>query len=347
VELTIQYSVGRLHKKNMKIDMYGLVIECSIDSHEFAEQLTRPFKYFIVEKGLPLATIVVKDQPPPYESFPKITASFSTPRNIIYENEDLKIVDYFGKGAVVEDGKQSTFIIYGSDRNFSQEAFYLLVMSLFGQHCDKRKMLRVHALAVSYKNKAILLPIPPGGGKSTMGLALLKEKEFMLISDDEPVVKNDGAILPFPLRIGTLDREKLKDIPPEFVYSIDRMEFGLKYFIDIQYWKNKLECRSLNDVVLISSKRVLNGQPLIEKVTKCKVLKSLIRDSVIGVGLYQGLEFMLNKSMWSSLSLIGTACKRFVIAVKLLRNSDTYSMTLSSDVDDNVQVFKEFVRTLQ
>lgn len=330
----------------MNIDIYGLVIECSIESRDFAKQLTRPFKYFVVEKGAPVVTIVVKEQSPPYKSFPTLTASFSTPRNIIYESNNFKIVDYFGQGAVVEDIMQSTFTIYGNDRNFIQEAFYLLVMSLFGQHCDKSRMLRVHALAVSYKDQAFLLPIPPGGGKSTMGLALLKEKEFRLISDDEPVVNVDGAILPFPLRIGTLDQEKLKDIPPEFVYSIDRMEFGLKYFIDIHYWKTELEHRPLNDVVLISSKRVLNGQPSIEKMPKRKALKSLIRDSVIGVGLYQGLEFMLNNSKWSSLSLVGTASKRLIIAIKLLKNSDTYSMTLSSDVDRNVQVFKEFVRTL-
>jgi len=185
----------------------------------------------------------VEEEDPPYDSFPNLKASFSTPRNIVYAEKDCKIIDYFGKGVVLENGDRSVFTLYSRDRNFVQEAFYLLVISLVGQHCDRNGMLRVHALALSYKDTAILLPIPLSGGKSTFALTLLEEDGFKLISDDEPVIDRSGRILPSPLRIGTLEKNKITSIPNEFVYQIERMEFDLKYFVDIHYWQDKLKRR--------------------------------------------------------------------------------------------------------
>lgn len=78
-----------------------------------------------------------------------------------------------------------------------------------GQFCDKNGWLRVHALALSYHYKAILLTWPTGGGKSTMMLvATLEKEDIKLISDDAPAVDRSDRILPFPERIGILDRSE-------------------------------------------------------------------------------------------------------------------------------------------
>ena len=330
----------------MLIEMHGLVLECNTGSSELEAQLIRPFSLYQVEEGTPAVTIVVIEEALPYERYPSIEASFSTPRNVVYDSKSIKIVDYFGKGAVVEDKDKSLFTIFGTNSNFLQEAFYLLVISIFGQFCDRNRLLRVHAMALSYNDKAILLPMPPGLGKSTMAFAMLEEDGFKLISDDEPVVSASGSILPFALRIGTLDPKEIESVPKEYVYSIDRMEFGLKYFVDIAYWEEKLEHRALNEVIFVLARRVLNGPPSIKAVPKRKILKSLLRDAVIGVGLYQGLEFILSNSAWSTVSQIGTVYRRSVVAWKLLRNSQTYQMTLSRDIQANVQVFSDFIRKL-
>jgi hypothetical protein len=124
------------------------------------------------------------------------------------------------------------------------------------------------------------------------------------------------------------------------------MEFGPKHFIDVRYWETQLERRELSDIVYVSSRRKINGPPSIRKIPKRKILRSLLRDAVIGVGLYQGLEFMLSHSVWSSVRQIGTALKRASIAWKLLRNVETYELTLSRDIQQNRQVLSEFVRNL-
>lgn len=330
----------------MHIDLYGLTLKCKTDSDSLACQLVRPFKYFLKEGGGANVTIEIKETDPPYDNFPDLKASFSTPRNIIYKGERSKIIDYFGKGVVVEDHDRSLYTFYSRDRNFLQEAFYLLVISLFGQYCDRNGFLRIHALALAYNDTAILLPVPPGGGKSTMAMALLQEKDFKLISDDEPILDKSGHIRPFPLRIGTLDAQIIRSIPEKFVYKIDRMEFGVKYFIDCEYWQDKLETRSLKQSILFVSKRVLNGKPEVKKASKRIIMAALLRDAVVGVGLYQGLEFIFRSSPWEILFKFKIVFKRFISAVKLTLRSKTFQITLTRDVENNVKVFKEFIRHL-
>jgi hypothetical protein len=330
----------------MLICLHGLSIECTAPSAALEAQLVRPFGLFLADTGAPEVRIAVVESAPPYDRFPVMEASFSTPRNIVYDAADLKVVDYFGNGATVEIKSERSFTIYGADPNFLQEAFYLLVLSIFGQYCDRHGMLRVHAMALSYADYAILMPIPPGGGKSTLAVAMLQQEGFRLISDDEPIVSRSGAILPFALRIGTLDKAKTATIPAEFVYSIDRMEFGLKYFIDVRYWESRLERRALEDVIYMAARRVLNGTPSIRAIPKHRVLKSLLRDSIIGVGLYQGLEFMFSHSVWGNARQLATLARRALVAWKMLRRAQTYEFVLSGDVDENRRVLGEFAQGL-
>ena len=331
-------------QKIMKITIYGLTIECRTASSEFAAELVRPFHYFIKNEGTPALTILVKEEAPPYSEFPTISSSFSSPRNIVYTAPNRKIIDYFGKGVVVHEEREARYTLYSRDRNFLMEAFYLLALSLLGQYCDSHSMMRVHALALSYDDTAFLMPIPPGGGKSTMALSLLQDKDIKLISDDEPIYDSSGKILPFPLRIGTLNRDILSAIPEQYVYSIERMEFGKKSFIDCAYWDAQIERRHLSHSVLFKAQRVLNGTAGIRPIPKFPVFKTLMRDAVIGIGLYQGVEFLFSHSSLEVVSKCLLAVRRMRLAVKLLRASQTYQLTLSNDIQENSRVLGQFIK---
>jgi len=328
------------------LDLYGLVIHCKAGSPDLASELIRPFKYFKTDKGQPAIKVISKEVDPPYDTFPSIPASFSTPRNIVYKDKNLKIIDYFGKGVVIQDDSRREYHIYGRERNFLREVFYLLILSLFGQFCDRNGLLRIHALALSYHDKAILMTMPQGGGKSTMALAMLQEGDVKYISDDDPLFDRRGCILPFPRPLGISDKGVIKSFPKECVYQIDRMEFGIKYFIENDYWKGGLETKPLNDIFLLSGRRILSGTPSIERCPKGEILSTLIRDAVIGIGLYQGLEFIINRSTWEVLSKITTFFKRFFLALKLVRVSKTYRFTLTNNIAENVYVLKEFVQKI-
>lgn len=330
------------------LDIYGLIIECKTASVDLLPELVRPFVSF-VSAGKPdgfesrTTRIFIEETDPPYETFPLLPAAFSTPRNVVYCDKDRKIIDYFGKGVVVQSDRDAYYHIYGNDRNFLLEAFYLLILSLLGQYCDRRGLLRIHALAMSYHDLAVLILMPQGGGKSTMAHALIEEPEFRYISDDDPILDQHGRILPFPRPIGILNHKSIEQIPEQYVYKVNRMEFGWKYYVDCEYWKGKTETRRLTESLLLIGHRVLNGSPAIVKYSKRKAFGVLIRDAVIGVGLYQGLEFLLSRSTWDALSKIPVVFRRFLRALRLIRTTRTYQFTISGNSEQNLQVLKNFL----
>jgi hypothetical protein len=330
----------------MQLDLHGLTVRCEATTPELAAELVRPFKFFARAEGDCAVTIAVTEGAPPYESLPPTPSQFSTPRNVVYRNAEARIIDYFGRGAIVQRHGEPRYCLYSSDRNVLCEAFYLLVTSLFGEHCDRHGLLRVHALAISYRERALIMLIPQGGGKSTMSLRLLERAGVRLISDDDPIVARDGSILPFPKALGFLDHERVANIPAEHVYFVDRMEFGRKYFVDCDYWGERIEDRPLARSVLFLTRRVLNGTPAIERASKVAGLAALMRDAVIGVGLYQGVEFLFNHSTWEVLAKISLFWRRLARAARLAFRSDVYCFTLSTDVGANCREVERFLDTL-
>jgi len=331
----------------MLLDIHGLTVRCEASAPDLAAELVRPFRYFARENIECDVTIMVTESAPPYASFPRLEAQFSTPRNVVYRSPEQKVVDYFGRGAIVQEPGAPRYRLYSQDRNLLGEAFYLLVTSLFGQHCDRNGLLRVHALAVSCRGRALLLLIPQGGGKSTMSMRLLENPAIKLISDDDPIVARDGRILPFPKALGVLDRQRVAHIPDEYVYAVDRMEFGRKYFVDFDYWRGRIEDQPIARSLLFVTRRVLNGEPSIERASKRAALRALLRDAVVGVGLYQGVEFLFNHSTWEVVAKGLTVWRRFLRAARLAMSADVYMFTLSTDVDRNCRVLEDFIGALE
>ncbi len=327
----------------MLIDIHGLVIACDAGSTEAELALTRPFAFFRVSSGEPLALVRVEPVEPPYGDFPALSAQFSTPRNVVYRHGRLKIVDYFGRGAVVHDPDRATYTIYSSDANLRQESFYLLVLSLLGQHCDRVGRLRVHALALSAADRAFLFLMPPGSGKSTLALGMMRQGNVRYISDDDPLFDPARGILCFPRSLGILDRRSIAEVPDRFVSRVDRMEFGTKYFLDADYFGDRIETRALDRIAMVTVRRVLNGEPSIEPSSRRAVLRALIRDAVLGIGLYQGIEFLVQRSSSEVFARLPILLRRTMLAVRLAHRARPFRLTANRDRDGVRRAVEEFV----
>lgn len=331
----------------MLIDIHGLVIEAHCRSEELLHELLRPFKYFIKDSGTAETEVFIEETEPPYNSFPVLKSSFSTPRNIVFKGDGIKIIDYFGKGAVVEENNGRKFTIYGTDGSFLREVFYLLVISRFGQFCDQNGIFRIHALTFSFRDTAVIFSANAGGGKSTMALKMLESDVLKIISDDEALVNASGRLLPFPIRIGTLDRGRISSVPDEYVYELDRMEFGRKFFVDLDYWRKRLETRELDKKIYFVAQRLINGDPCIEKISGYGIFKSLIGGAIIGFGLYQGMEFVFNNPLRDTLSLLSVFFRRTASAIRFARETTGYRILLSRDTEKNFRKFEEFIVNLR
>ena len=322
-------------------DFYGLTIEVNSTSVELVEEVRRHFAYFRVPSGNAQVRLEMCFAAPPYGNLPSLPASVITPRNVCYQNTKTSYIDYFGRGLAVFDREKKRCVIYGTDHDLVHEIAYLFMLSTVGQYLDGRGIHRVHALGVSYRNRGILLLLPSGGGKSTMALELMRRPEFLLLGEDTPLVDRRGRVLPFPLRLG-INPNHDTGIPPQYLRTINRMEFDPKTLIDIDYFKDRLGGAVEPGLILVGE-RNLGEVSEIVPLARHRAFKALVKYMIIGLGVYQGLEFLLEKGLWELLGKGGVVASRFYNSLSLLARTPAYRFVLGRNTERNCQTFIDFV----
>lgn len=322
-------------------NFYGLAIEVRSASTVLVEEVRRDFAYFRASPGREPVQIQAHFAPPPYEGLPAIPAAFFTPRNVCFRDKQVTYIDYFGQGLAVFDRREKRCVVYGTDQDLVHEIVYLFILSTVGQYLDSRGIHRVHALGVSYRQHGVLLLLPSGGGKSTMALSLLREPEFMLLSEDTPLIDRRGNMLPFPLRLGVRPEQR-PDIPAQYLRTIRRMEFDPKTLIDIEYFQDRLG-QPVTPRFLFIGERSLGEVAQIVPLAPHRALKALIKDMVVGLGIYQGLEFLLECGAWELVGQGGVAASRLYNGLRLLARASAYRFILGRNLEKNRQTLLEFL----
>ena len=327
----------------LKLSFYGFCIEIKCNDPGTLEGVKRDFSFFVTGEGIPQALFEVFAEPPDYKALPSLKASFYTPRNICYKHGNLSFIDYFGKGLTIIDYKANVYRIHCPDSHLRHEITFLSILSLVGQNLDSRKIHRVHGLGIEVSGRAVLILLPSGGGKTTLLLELIKKEGIKLISEDSPLVNSSGQILPFPLRIGIPYSDKPQGIPENYIQFIERMEFGPKYTVDIDYFKDRISKNTLTPQFILCGIRCLGTESQIIPLSKYKALGEFIKNSVIGLGLYQGLEFLLQQGFSGLLKKSGVILSRLKNACTVISVAETYLFIIGSDRNKNAETFSEFL----
>lgn len=233
-------------------------------------------------------------------------------------------------------------MVHGGDPELLHEIAYLLILSTVGEHLDRRGVHRVHALGVSHGGRGILLLLPSGGGKSTMALRLLREPGFALIGEDTPLVERDGTLLPFPLRLGVRPGEDT-GVAPEHVRTVRRMEFDPKTLVDIDVFRDRIVNGPVAPAAILVGERNLGRVSSIEPLAHAPALGALVKNMVVGLGVYQGMEFVLERGLGDLAGKVGVATARLRAAVRLLRRAPAHRFVLGRDLDRNYRTLLEFV----
>jgi hypothetical protein len=195
---------------------------------------------------------------------------------------------------------------------------------------------------VSYRGRSILVLLPMGGGKSTLGAALLKRPEFSILSDDSPFIDHQGRAHAFPLRLGLLKGHE-REVPPEHRRLIHRMEFGPKYLVNFSYFAKRVAPVAQPGLVLLG-RRTLALRGSASPAPYSAALRAMVPNMIIGLGLFQGLEYMLDRSAVELAGKTGLALARARCAHRLIRRSSTYFLRLGRDVDSNAEAVLELAR---
>lgn len=322
---------------------YGLTIAVDSPSADLLAGVRRDFAYFsapasAVEEEF---RIQAETAPPPFAGLPALPAAFFTPRNVCFRNGDVSYIDYFGEALAVFDRRRRCCTIHAVDPDLLHEIVYLLILSTVGEHLDARGIHRVHALGVSHRGRGVLLLLPSGGGKSTMALELLRRPDFLLLSEDTPLVDRTGRLLPFPLHLG-IRPEQQTEVPARYLRTVRRMEFDPKTLIDIEYFSDRLSGPVDPESILIGERNSSDGSEIVP-ASKAQALRALTKYMIVGLGVYQGLEFLLERGPRELLGKGKLVASRLRNALRLLGRARAYRFVLGRDVRRNGETLLAFL----
>jgi len=234
--------------------------------------------------------------------------------------------------------------VFSDDADLRHEISYLTVLSTAGRYLDSRHIHRVHALGISKNGKAILILLPEKGGKSTLALRLLKSGQVKLLSEDSPLITRKGEVLPFPLRLGILPGAEV-DIPEQYRYPANFMGVGTKILVDVAYYAEGVSPPCPSHVILLG-KRTLGCDSRIESASRLSGGRELIKNSVVGLGLHQGMEYLLGRNIWQTIGNARLAFSRLRNCLSLLRRSRVYRYRIGHDIERNHEVLLGFLDAL-
>jgi hypothetical protein len=329
---------------SIKFSFYGFGIEVKCQDIQTLQNIQRDYSFFLSDKVATNVLFEIFNEAPDYSKFSPARAYLYTAQSICYGHKGLSLIDYFGKGLAIIDHHRNIYRVFCPEPHLRHEIVFLFILALAGQNFDLRHMHRVHGLGLEVNNEAVLIILPSGGGKTTLLLDIIKDESIKLISEDSPLLDPAGQALPFPIRIGVLYEDKPEDIPEEYLHLIKRMGAKPKYAIDLDVFKDKITQRPLPVRHILCGTRWLGDESYIKPVSKYNALKELIENSVIGVGLYQGAEFLLQRGIWGFFKKSPVLFSRFKNASKVVFGSKTYSFVIGLDRKKNVETFLNFCR---
>ena len=215
------------------------------------------------------------------------------------------------------DRNHSRLTVQGEDEHLVHEAAYLYLLSRFGEHLESKGLTRVHALALTGPRGAIALLLPSGGGKSTLALRALRADGVRILSEDRPLLDRRGRLHPFPLRIGinasdadqlplgSVRRSRADGVPPE---ARTRPRCVRR--------PDRPSAQRLRHIVI--GRRTLGREARLERVPKAAAIGALMREAVVGVGIYQGMEFILQRGLRDIIGKFDVALLRASAAPRAL-----------------------------
>jgi len=191
--------------------------------------------------------------------------------------------------------KRNTCEIITNNPDLAREIAYLSILSRMSDKLRTKGLHRIHGLGLESNGKGALILLPSGGGKSTLAMSFLTKSQhrIRLLSEDSPLIGPKGILHPFPLRIGVFPEKIPKHIDESCIRILDRMEFGPKATIDISTFQEHICSNPVPCKAVLLGIRSTGLESSIKSVSRLKSVHHYFMNSVVGVGLYQGMEFMI------------------------------------------------------
>ena len=319
----------------MYLDVYGQRFSLNGDWQDVLDRLGLDFAWFVQPTQAGGAIRVeIEQRPPDFDTFGDLAATFITPRNVVYQADGRTIVDYFGRALSMFDRSSGELVVQGEDPHLVHEAVYHFLLSSVGRHLDARGLSRIHALGLAGAQGAVAVMLPSGGGKSTLTLRSLEADGVKLLSEDTPLLDRQGNLPVSPAH--RRERDRSSSLPAGTnTRLVERMEFHPKLAVDLGAFADRIQATSVPLRHLVIGRRSLGRHARLERLPRRSAVGTLLREVVVGVGVYQGMEFVLQRGMRDVLRQSRPVLTRSVACAAALRNAQVWRLTLGRDHQRN------------
>ena len=326
--------------RTSRLEVYGLSIAIGGTWEEVSGALARDFVWFTAAApGEADLRVEVERRRPDFDGSGALTASFVTPRNVVYRDGPLTLIDYGGRA--LGRHERGRFVVHSEDPQLAREAAHLFLLSAIGKHLDAHGLPRLHALALASDRAALALLLPSGGGKSTLALRALRDPNVRLLSEESPLLDVQGRLHPFPLPLGLSEADGAEAHGP--VRRVERMEFAPQLLLEVEAYAHRVqrEPRALTDLVI--GQRSLGREASLERLGRRAAVQPLLRESVVGVGIYQGLEFLLGHGWRDLVAGRRVVATRTHACAAALRRARVWRLTLGRDRERNWEALRSLL----
>ncbi len=328
----------------LSLCFYGIGVQISSEEKAILDAIEHDFSYFSHPGDQDHLRIECRHEKPDYGNLPVLLASSATPRNICFKGPNETYIDYFGKALNIYRKETNTCRIVSEDMDMIRAIAYLTILSRVSEMLDQKGIHRIHALGLEQNRRGILVMLPFGGGKTTLAMSVLGADNTMrLISEDSPLIRRDGALLPFPVSIAVHPQNLPDHIDERFICMEKRLETDPKVRIDVRYFAGKIAMEAVAPSLILLGRRSTGDVAEISPVPKSAVIKHSLMNSVIGVGLYQGMEFIMQKNASEVVAQTRIIFSRLLNNFQLVRKSRIYCFVMGRNILRNYNILNEFL----
>ena len=328
----------------LTLSFYGVGVAVESDPALIAA-VEHDFSWFAAEVTQPRLVITRRRERPDWDHLPEMTAVLATPRNICFRHGRSTFIDYFGRALAVWDPGAGRVEVVTEDDDLAREIVYLTILSRVSEALDRRGLHRIHALGVEHRRRGYLVLLPAGGGKSTLALGLLRRpgSAIRLLSEDSPLLDGRGMLHPFPLRIGVHPHSLPPGIDPAYTREERRMEFDPKVSITIRCFASRVAEGPVPAAAALLGIRTTGKTPAIRRVPRWRLARHTLMHSVIGIGLYQGMEFILQRGLRDVAAHGVLALARVRGSLALARRARVFEFMIGRDPAANGEALARFI----
>lgn len=330
-------------------NFYNIAVAISCSEAEILNKVRKDFCYFLSSEttSKPYLEITAHFQSID-KSFLQTLPKTKSSNCDIYDQGLIRWNDYFGKALVRFDFQNESATIYSENLDALHETIYLITLSRVGKALDLQGLHRLHAMSAVINNVTVTCSMHMGNGKTSFLLESLKNPATTWLSDDSPLISQDGVAHCFPLRIGVttswLEKYQQSSSHIDFaqMYEITRMKYGKKHLLPTTAFTNSIIKSSPLPQLILIGKRT-SGPCQVSSISALRALPILFLNLAIGLGLPMMREYFFEPGIKRNLNVVSIFFSRMRTVFSLMRQSHFAYIQLSPDPSSNLKVLCTFL----